>query len=168
MLSRTAAPPAWLSPDAPDSDVVLSSRVRVMRNLMGHRFVHLAGEEELQSVMHQVLEAAETCPMELETFKNLTNAERDYLVGCRLVSPDFEWALPGRALLVDRARSVAVMVNEEDHVRVQALTAGLSYDQADHICAEAMASLTHRLQFAFSPKFGYLSASHINLGAGKR
>jgi len=130
--------------------------------------VHLAGEEELQSIMDRVLEAAETCPIELETFKNLTNAERDYLVGCRLVSPDFEWAMPGRALLIDQARSVAVMVNEEDHVRVQALTAGLSFLQADHICGEAIAALAHRLEFAFSPKLGYLSASHINLGAGKR
>lgn len=139
-----------------------------MRNLAGHRFVHRAPEDELQSVMNRVLEAAETCPLELETFKNLTNAERDYLVGCRLVSPDFEWALAGRALLIDRDRSVVVMVNEEDHVRVQALTAGLSFEQADHICGEAISAIGHRLEFAFSPKFGYLSASYINLGPGKR
>jgi protein arginine kinase len=139
-----------------------------MRNLLGHRFVHSAGEDELMRVMAKVFRASESCPIELETFKDLTNAERDYLVGCRLVSPDFEWSLPGRAVLIDRARSVGIMINEEDHVRVQALTAGLSFHLANRICDEAIAGLAHRLEFAFSPKFGYLSASHINLGPGKR
>jgi protein arginine kinase len=162
------AAPAWLSPDAPESDVVLSSRVRVMRNLAGYRFVHRAGEGELMDVMNRVLASAAASGLDLETFKNLTNVERDYLVGCRLVSPDFEWTLPGRAVMVDKSRCLAVMVNEEDHVRFQALTAGLSFVNGNEIASQAVFAFGQKLDYAFSPTFGHLSSSYINLGAGKR
>jgi protein arginine kinase len=160
--------PGWLSGDAPEGDVVLSSRVRIMRNLAGVRFVHRSDTAELLDVMQAILAATRHLDLELETFKALTNAERDYLVSCRLVSPDFEWTLPGRALLFDASRTLAVMINEEDHLRVQALTAGLSVLNAQRIAGDAICRLGAELEFAFSPDFGYLSASHINLGAGKR
>ena len=167
-MLRAMTPPAWLSVDAPDSDVVLSSRVRVMRNLAGFRFVHRESEAELQAIMGRIFAASQASGLDLQTFKNLTNMERDYLVGCRLVSPDFEWTLPGRAVMVDPLRCLAVMVNEEDHVRFQALTAGLSFFNANEIAGQAVYAFGQRLEYAFSPAFGYLSASHINLGAGKR
>ncbi len=160
--------PAWLSGDAPHLDVVLSSRTRVMRNLRGHLFPHKASSEELLSVMHQILDAADRTGLQLETFKALTNAERDYLVGCRLVSPDFEWTLPGRALLVDPDRSLSLMVNEEDHLRIQALTAGWSIDSADALASNCHDKLQDELQFAWSPSFGFLATSPYNLGEGRR
>jgi protein arginine kinase len=168
LVLRSMTAPAWLSVDAPESDVVLSSRVRVMRNLSGFKFVHKASERELREVMDRVFLAAGSCSLDLETFKNLTNVERDYLVGCRLVSPDFEWTLPGRAVMVDKSRCLAVMVNEEDHVRFQALTAGLSFLNANQIASNCVAAFGQKLDYAYSPTFGHLSASHINLGAGKR
>lgn len=139
-----------------------------MRNVAGYRFVHKASERELQEIMALVLGSAESTNLEFEAFKGLTNVERDYLVGCRLVSPDFEWTLPGRALLVDRHRSLAIMINEEDHIRVQALTAGLSFRHAHRMAAEAVAAFGKRIDYAFSPSFGYLSASYTNLGPGRR
>ncbi|HWD40073.1 MAG TPA: hypothetical protein VG944_14585 [Fimbriimonas sp.] len=168
MVLKAMPTPAWLSADAPNGDVVLSSRVRIMRNLQGYRFVHLATEKELQQIMARVVEAAVDAALDLEAFKSLTNAERDYLLGCRLVSPDFEWTLPGRALLIDRTRSLCVMVNEEDHLRVQALTPGLSIPYANSVATRALAALEVRVPFAHSPAYGYLSASYINLGEGKR
>jgi len=168
MVLRAMPRPAWLSEDAPHGDVVLSSRTRFMRNLSGHRFPNRAEVPELREVMHQILDAARDAGLDLEVFKGLTNAERDHLVGCRLVSPDFEWTLPGRALLVDAQRSVSLMVNEEDHLRIQALTAGWSIDAchtAARACLEAMAT---RLPFAYSPEYGYLSASPFNAGMGRR
>ena len=122
MVLRSMPKPAWLSDDAPHGDVVLSSRTRVMRNLRSHRFPNRANESELMQIMQAILDAAKSVQSQLEIYKGLTNAERDYLVGCRLVSPDFEWTLPGRAFLVDADRSISLMVNEEDHLRIQALT----------------------------------------------
>jgi protein arginine kinase len=139
-----------------------------MRNLAGYRFPHSADEAELTEVMASVLKAAKEIPHGLEAFKSLTNAERDYLVGCRLLSPEFEWTLVGRALLIDPQRSLSVMVNEEDHLRIQALTAGLSLRAADRSVTSAVAALGYRLDFASSPQYGFLAASYINVGAGMR
>lgn len=168
MVLNSMPLPGWLSSTGRDVDVVLSTRVRIMRNLTGFKFVHKAPQEELYTVMSKVLGAASASGLDLEAFKSLTNAERDYLLGCRLVSTDFEWTLAGRALLVDRLRQLSVMVNEEDHLRLQALTSGLSIADADGLAEQALSSIGLRLDFAHSPTYGYLSASYINVGAGKR
>jgi len=160
--------PAWLSDDAPQGDVVLSSRTRLMRNLQGRRFPNKADEAELMQIMHSILEAAKEAHPSLEVFKGLTNAERDYLVGCRLVSLDFEWTLPGRAFLVDEARSISLMVNEEDHLRIQALSAGWSINNCSAAASAFLDALEARLSFAYSPDFGHLSASPFNCGVGRR
>lgn len=139
-----------------------------MRNLVGHRFPNRADVTELREVMHKVLDASTAAGLALEAFKGLTNAERDHLVATRLVSPDFEWTLPGRALLVDRRRSLSVMVNEEDHLRIQALSAGWSVENCDTMARACHDALAARLPFAFSPDFGYLSASPYNCGSGRR
>ena len=168
MVLQSMPKPAWLSEDAPHGDIVLSSRTRLMRNLQGYRFPNKAGEQELVNVMQATLEAAKESQPHLEVFKGLTNAERDYLVGCRLVSPDFEWTLPGRAFLVDQNRSIGLMVNEEDHLRIQALSAGWSIENCEMAALTCLNALESCLNFAFSPDFGYLSASPFNCGVGRR
>ncbi len=167
MVLRSMPKPAWLGEDAPHGDVVLSSRTRVMRNLRGYRFVHHADTDEVMQVMRRVLQAAVESGLGLEAFKGLTNAERDYLVGYRLVSPEFEWTMPGRALLIDEDRTLSVMVNEEDHLRVQALTAGWSIDNCQNRAYDCLRRMD-RLEFAFSPSYGYLAASPYNTGQGRR
>ncbi len=168
MVLREMPKPAWLSCDAPYGDVVLSTRARVMRNLRGRRFPGRASLEEMNRTMRDVLEAAVAAGLDMEVNKSLTNAERDYLVGCRLVSPEFEWTLPGRALLTSRDRSISLMVNEEDHLRVQALTAGWSIDHADSLARTVVDALQSKLPFAHSPELGYIAASPYNLGDGRR
>ncbi len=168
MVLRSMPKPAWLAEDAPHGDVVLSSRTRVMRNLRGQLFPNRANEAQLMEIMRTILDAAREVQPALEIFKGLTNAERDYLVGCRLVSPDFEWTLPGRAFLVDADRSISLMVNEEDHLRIQALSAGLSLSNCENASYGCLNALESRLQFSFSPDFGHLSASPFNCGEGRR
>jgi protein arginine kinase len=139
-----------------------------MRNVQGFRFVHRADTDELMQIMRRVLQAASETGLGLEAFKGLTNAERDYLVGYRLVSPEFAWTHPGRALLVDGDRTLSLMVNEEDHLRVQALTAGWSIDNSLHRAYDCLHRLRDRLEFAFSSDYGYLAASPYNTGYGRR
>lgn len=161
-------PPAWLSADAPQSDVVLSSRCRVMRNLTGFRFPHHAKNEELKAVQSQVLRACSPLQPGVEDLGKLTQAERDYLVGCRLISPDFEWRATGRSVLLDQNRILSLMVNEEDHVRLQALTAGYSFEHAESVANQTLRVVGEGLDFAWSPRFGYLAASPYNAGEGRR
>src|SRR5579872_1181420 len=130
MVLQSMPTVAWLGPDAPNSDVVLSSRCRLMRNLVGHRFPHAAPPDELIEIEGTVLDAVRRSEIPLERLRGITIAERDYLVGCRLVSPDFAWQSTGRALLLDKPRMVSLMINEEDHIRLQAITGGWAVDKA--------------------------------------
>jgi len=166
MVLRAMPLPAWLSLDAPQADVVLSTRVRIMRNLRGHRFTHAASPHELVQISREILSVAEK--LGLEAFRQISNAEREYLVACRLASPHFEWTAPGRALLVNAERSLSLMIHEEDHLRLQAVTAGWSPGTANSLAKACLNALQDKLEFAFSPHFGYLSASPFNSGRGRR
>jgi protein arginine kinase len=136
-----------------------------MRNLAPHRFVPSANITELSSVMQHILGSADPT---FQVFKDLTNAERDYLVLARLLSPEFAWTEPGRALLLDATQETSVMVNEEDHLRIQVLSPGWSPLRAESRAGAVLAEFGSSLRFAWNPKFGFLAASPINCGAGRR
>jgi len=165
MVLRSMPTPAWLSPHAPETDVVLSTRARALRNLRGYRFPHAASKAELLQVLSHVLGAAGA---RYEVLHQDTWAERAYLLGCRLISPDFQWSEPGRALLLSKDRLFAAMVNEEDHLRMQCLLPGWSFDLAARLLDESVRFFGNRLEFAWSEKFGYLAASPFNAGEGIR
>ncbi|MBS1717762.1 MAG: hypothetical protein JSS72_08525 [Armatimonadetes bacterium] len=168
LVLRAMPLPAWLSPDAPQCDVVLSTRVRVMRNLAGHRFPHLAPSDERLAVLKEVLAATRGIGMDLEVNKSITNAEREYMVGARLISPDFAYQDPSAAVLLNEDRSLSLMVNEEDHLRIQALVGGWSLETARLLALRAEKGLASQLHFARLEDRGYLAASPFNCGAGVR
>lgn len=166
MVLRSMPPPAWLDADAPENDVVISSRCRYARNLRGHRFPAHADADELREISRLVKDASVS--LGLEAFRRLSDAEREYMVGCRLMSPDFHGELPGRLLLLNRRRSVSIMVNEEDHVRIQALTAGWSISSGEAQARITLQTLGAQLDWARSKDWGYLAASPFNAGEGVR
>lgn len=168
LVLRSMPAPAWLGRDAPHSDVVLSTRSRLLRNLRGHRFPHRADGDELQLILKEILSSVRDSGLDFSIHRHISNAEREYLVGCRLASPDFEWSKPGRALMLNEHRSLSVMVNEEDHLRIQALTAGWSSETAQRLSATCVQELGQSLEFAHSPRFGHLAASPYNAGRGQR
>ena len=171
LVLGSQAPPAWLREAGPHSEVVLSTRVRAMRNLAGHRFPHHAGPDELQEVASEIVGALDGPLPSGRAFSIVarpTPAEREYLVACRLASPDFAWFETGRALLVDGERESSLMVNEEDHIRLQALTPGWSIARARDAAGETLDRLSASLRFAWSPRFGFLSSSPYNCGGGIR
>ncbi|MCW5942173.1 MAG: hypothetical protein KIS66_08065 [Fimbriimonadaceae bacterium] len=158
--------PGWLLETGPDTDAVVSSRARVMRNLRGHRFPHACSPEEAREVAEAVSEAA--IEAGLFPVDPSSRNESDLLLGSRLVSPDFRSDAPGRIVLADAARRVVVMVNEEDHLRVQSLTSGLSSRAALDWVTRALEDLGTRLAWAAHPAFGHLAASPYNCGEGTR
>lgn len=162
-ILKGVRPPLWLVGDAPWREVVLSSRVRVMRNLDGFPFPHRAAAQELEEVRRLVMGSTS-----LEQRTGVSDAERAVLVGSRLVSPQFAWGAAGRSVLLNAERSLAVMVNEEDHIRIQAVTPGLSPMYADGLAADMESNLGKELRFARSDELGYLAASPPNTGAGRR
>ncbi len=159
-------PPAWLFGDAPYSDVAISSRVRIMRNLKGFCFPHACNREELEEIENTIREAISS--LNFEERRNISEAEKALLVGSRLISPDFVWPAPGHTLFLNSERSIAIMINEEDHIRLQAVTAGYSIDFANSFVDETLQQLAQQLDFAWDKQLGFLAASPINIGEGKR
>ena len=168
MVLRSMPAPAWLEGEAPDADVVISTRMRSARNLTGHRFPHHASNTELELILKSVLDAIEHPRLSLNVQHKLTAAERDFLLGNRLISADFRPNEPGRALLTDENRLVSIMVNEEDHLRVQALSPGWSISTAQAAVDHVLGCLEQSLDFMYDERLGHLTASPTNTGTATR
>jgi protein arginine kinase len=168
MVLRSMPAPAWLEGEAPDSDVVISSRMRCARNLVGHRFPHHCSDTELEMVLNKILEAIKHPRLQLNIQNKLTGAERDFLLGNRLISVDFRPNEPGRALLTDEHRLVSIMVNEEDHLRIQALSPGWSISTGQAAVDHVIGCMEQSLDFMHDENLGYLTASPSNTGTAMR
>lgn len=166
MVLRSMPSPAWLSPDAPEGEIVVSTRVRFARNLIGHPFPHHADVENLRAIQAKVVEG--TKKLKLEVLSRVSEAERDFLLGSRLVSPEFLHREPGRCVLLDKDRSVSLMVNEEDHVRLQGMTAGWSLKSAELAAQLVLETLGAKCAFMRTDTHGYLTASPYNCGLAQR
>lgn len=161
---RSIQPPDWLVGDAPYHEFVVSSRARIMRNLRDLPFPHLASAGELEEVRRRVEAAASG----LVALDSLSLPERALLVGSRLVAPDFPFGHRGRTLLIDRSRTVSVMVNEEDHLRIQAVTGGLSVETAWRAVAALESRLAASLAWKTDASGDFRASSPPNSGAGYR
>lgn len=165
-------PPGWLDGRGPAADVVVSTRVRLARNLAAVRFPHRDGHTQLNRQRRLLSEQLLRCPsfndawtLDLAVLEPL---QRRALLEMHLASPDLLREPEGRGLVVARDRSRAVMLNEEDHLRVQAFRSGfdpLATCEAALICD---AELENELDFAYSDEFGYLTACPTNVGTGCR
>ncbi len=150
------------------SDVAISTRARAMRNLDGLKFPHLCTTPELLEIMQQVTAVIQQIDPTVEVYKSMTTREREQLVAKRLISTNYHWTLPGRAVTISRDESISVMINEEDHIRVQALGPGFCSDEMARNLANFLHDLAEKLQFAFKKEFGYLASSLFNTGRGTR
>ena len=168
LVLKSMPDPAWLGPEAPEGDVVLSTRVRLARNLRGVAYPHNLSPEGLHQVQRQVVEAAQRSELQLELISVGSRAEREYLLGSHLLSPEFPVGEPGRVLMLDASRAVSLMVNEEDHLRLQVLTPGWSLIGAKRLADYVVHQLGKHLEFAHTPQLGYVTASPQNCGPGLR
>lgn len=164
--------PAWVKMDGDAGDVVISSRVRLARNIKGFTFPSLANEQQLEEVTKAVLAAVKEQMglMELHPLKieELSVNERLVLVEKHLCSPQFIERPHLRMLLVNDDQSVSIMVNEEDHLRIQALTPGESLEQALELVNQVDDYFENSLEYCFDECYGYLTACPTNVGTGIR
>jgi protein arginine kinase len=162
----------WLDGTGPASDVVLSTRVRLARNLKEVPFTHRAREEQLAMVFSSAVTAVrKTPPLSTSTalqMRELTPLDRQFLVERHLISNDLVDNAKLRGLLVMPDESVAVMVNEEDHLRLQALASGFQLRSAWEAVNSIDDELAQDLDYAFSEELGYLTACPTNAGTGMR
>lgn len=171
-ISRGAG--EWLRGSGPHSDVVISSRVRFARNLAGFPFVNRANRRQRYEVL-------ESCRSQIMTNRLADNTlwvqladspaiDRQLLVERHLISRDLarRTADIPRAVAIAADETFAIMVNEEDHLRIQVLRSGMQLGDAYSQINRIDDILEEKLDFAFSKRFGYLTACPTNVGTGVR
>ncbi|MEK7674374.1 MAG: protein arginine kinase [Verrucomicrobiota bacterium] len=156
----------------PHDQIVLTSRVRLARNLKGLSFPGHAKRPERIKALELIRPAVESLPEMTEAFSesmdSFTALDKQILVERHLISREHAAKNAGSGLVLNKEESLCVMINEEDHMRMQALRPGLQIKECwqaiDHIDSE----LEKKLDYAFSSDLGYLTACPTNLGTGIR
>ncbi len=162
----------WLGGEGPHANIAISTRVRLARNLAGRKFPTHPDQSERREVMDAIRRALDSLPdggqftwCELDGQVPL---ERRLLMERHLISRELADGNGPRAVAFNPGELLAVMVNEEDHLRMQCLMSGLSvqaaYRRVDHLDD----LLSERLEFAFDPTYGYLTSCPTNVGTGLR
>ena len=156
----------------PHDRIVMSSRVRLARNLKGAAFPGWAKKLERIRVLEQLRPAIEALPEMKEAFSGtmdgLSSLDKQILVERHLISREHAAKSAGSGLVLNREETLCFMINEEDHLRMQALRPGLQLRQAWAAIDQADSVLEKKLNYAFSPELGYLTACPTNLGTGIR
>lgn len=164
----------WYNKSGCDGDVVISSRVRLARNLRDFPFPHLLNLQQKNEIANKIKEALENSNSYIATsfcFINMSaisNPEANSLVERHLISPSFAKNRAGKYLLISDDESISIMINEEDHLRIQILKEGLSIKEAFETADKIDTLLDNALGFAFHNKLGYLTQCPTNLGTGLR
>lgn len=165
---------SWYLSKGPDWDVVLSSRVRLARDLEGYSFPHRMVDDDKKASCDRIVEAIGAINSKTEdkfvtlSMDLLPEADRQALVEKHLISDDLAKGGPGKSVCISKDESVSILVNEEDHIRIQVMEAGFSLKNA-YRRAEAIAvSLEKSLPVAYSEKYGFLTACPTNTGTGMR
>lgn len=162
----------WLTGRGPQSDIVMSARVRLARNVATFPFLTRITESrksELAKLLRGRLERAELGEtVAFHDIEEMAVLDRQCLVERHLISRDLETAEGDRGVMLSGDETLSIMVNEEDHLRMQALRSGFQLREAWDRIRAIDDTLESSLDFAFSPRFGYLTACPTNVGTGLR
>ncbi|HAL74575.1 MAG TPA: protein arginine kinase [Clostridiales bacterium] len=164
----------WYIDQGPDSDVIISSRIRLARDLDHYPFPHRMDSQQARQAADEITEAffnkdkerkRSYLLLELET---LSEEDQQALAEKRLISSDLASKGVGRRVIISRDESVSIMINEEDHIRIQSMQAGLNLEAAYEAAAAAVLILEGKLSLAYSERYGFLTACPTNTGTGMR
>lgn len=162
----------WLRGSGPESDIVISSRIRLARNLAGFPFIRQCNESDRSEVEKTLKETI----FSIKEWKNLayldvntlTKIDRQFLVERQLISREHAESDGARSVAIDRQEKFSLMINEEDHLRIQVMHSGLALDTAWQRINEIDDMVEEKMTFAFHPRLGYLTACPTNVGTGMR
>jgi protein arginine kinase len=156
----------------PHDRIVMSSRVRLARNLRDASFPGWAKKPERVKILETVLPAVSALPEMADSFAegmdNLTALDKHLLVERHLISREHAAKNVGSGLVLNRTETFCVMINEEDHLRMQALRPGFQIQEAWQAVDKLDSALEKNLDYAFDNDLGYLTACPTNLGTGIR
>lgn len=165
---------SWINEKGPISDVVLSSRVRLARNLADTPFPTLMDNATRDTVVHRVRrsvlgqDSAIQDYYQFLTIEDLSPNDRQILVEKHLASPDLMERAQGAAILINQREICSIMVNEEDHIRLQCIFPGYQLNAALNYINRVDDVIEGQLPYAFDQDLGYLTSCPTNIGTGMR
>lgn len=161
-----------MSGDGEKSDIVVSSRSRLARNVDGWSFSNRASEEEMEELETKLREDLEAVPrtesFDYVSMDDVSELDREFLVERHLISTELAGADWSRGVAIEPNERSSIMINEEDHLRLQVIRSGFNLEETWNELNDIDAELEKRVNFAFSPKYGYLTACPTNTGTGLR
>ncbi|MBI4617452.1 MAG: protein arginine kinase [Planctomycetes bacterium] len=167
-----AQPGEWLSGEGPESDIVISTRLRLARNIKGFPFVSRATREHKSKILAHITGRLRKSALGKQlVFFNLHEAEavdRLFLVERHLISKEHANSEGERSVAFEPAEVRSIMINEEDHLRIQVLKSGFATTEAYEEVSGLDDLIESQLDYAFSPRYGYLTACPTNAGTGMR
>lgn len=162
----------WLKGTGPESDVIVSSRLRLARNVRRFSFPIAANAREKAEIEEYIKERlSKSAPVPdciYIPLEKLPPIDRDLLVERHLISRDHAMGNGPRGVLVSRDETVSIMVNEEDHLRMQVLRSGFQLDAAWKELNKIDDLLSENIDYAFDPQLGFLTSCPTNIGTGLR
>lgn len=165
-------PADWMTGHSAETSVVLTSRVRLARNLRGVSFPGWSRKSERVKTLRQIKGIVDRIPAMKDGFSHelsdLDQLQKQVLVERHLISREQAARNEGSGSVVNRKQTLSLMINEEDHLRIQAIRPSLQLKQAYKLALSTDAFLEQELNFAFHSRWGYLTACPTNLGTGMR
>ncbi len=162
----------WLKGTGPSADIVISTRVRFARNIDKIPFTHWANKKQREQVVALVKGAVSGSNLLKESLfvriAEISELDRQFLVERHLMSPEHAYDPEYKALVIEPREIISVMVNEEDHVRLQVIQSGFNLRDAWQLADQVDNELNQTLNYAYSIRWGYLTACPTNTGTGMR
>lgn len=159
----------WYLGEGEQNDVVLSTRIRLARNLEDYPFparLDTKTRVHVNEIVRDAIPKSEG--LHYVEMKTLTQAQIVSLAEKHVISPEFASSADGRALLLSDSENISIMLNEEDHIRLQVMTPGLALSQAYEIADRLDNEINEKVRFAFDEPLGYLTQCPTNIGTGMR
>lgn len=159
----------WYVQNGKESDVIFSSRVRLSRNVKGYPFKTRCTDEELKEIYNKLKEITPLIGYNLNflSMQDMDELTKQSLVEKHIISPDFaKTKMPYTAIIINDEENICIMVNEEDHIKLQVFTSGLDIDNILNLAIEIDEKLEELVPYSYHQKYGYLTACPTNVGTG--
>ena len=161
----------WYLQNGKDSDVVISSRVRLVRNLNGFKFLTKCSKEEQEKILEKIKEIVPSLGYGLKYLKleDIDDVTKLSLVEKHLISPEFVMNNNAKkAIIVNDEENICIMLNEDDHIKLQVFSSGQELENLMNLAIEIDEKIGEILDYSYSKNFGYLATSPINIGTGMK
>ncbi len=162
----------WFDGSGPLSDIVISSRIRLARNLAGHKFLSRCSTAEKAEILKKLKDVLMSLKLGDKVYyisvDKAPTLSRNFLVERHLISRHHAFGKGPRGVVLAQREFFTAMINEEDHLRIQVLKAGCQLSQCAKQINKIDDMIEQKVDYAFSPRFGYLTACPTNLGTGIR